>query len=168
MSLSPTSLAFWRQMLVLFTRLFLISHLDPDLPPCRSALFDILVLSDHLHGLTPRDGIPCSPLQVEIETVLIEDPFRIIATLWDDAPGLKDTSSRESWRNWRRRVARYLSWYAWWCSPLEARAVACFARRVPAGCVYAARVCTSGLSGGRGSVHCTGRGRRRRSIAADV
>ena len=48
--------------------------------------------------------------QVEPETVLIEDPFRIITTLWEDAPGLKDTSDPIAWRNWHRRVARYLYW----------------------------------------------------------
>lgn len=48
--------------------------------------------------------------EVEPDTVLIEDPFRIVTTLWEDAPGLKDTSSAEAWRNWRRRVARYLYW----------------------------------------------------------
>jgi hypothetical protein len=48
--------------------------------------------------------------EVEPDTVLIEDPFRIVLTLWEDAPGLKDTSSPEAWRNWRRRVARYLYW----------------------------------------------------------
>ena len=48
--------------------------------------------------------------EVEPETVLIEDPFRIITTLWEDAPGLKDTSDPLAWRNWRRRVARYLYW----------------------------------------------------------
>jgi len=48
--------------------------------------------------------------EVEPETVLIEDPFRIITTLWEDAPGLKDTSDAMAWRNWRRRVARYLYW----------------------------------------------------------
>ena len=47
---------------------------------------------------------------VEADTVLIEDPFRVINTLWEDAPGLKDTSLPEAWRNWRRRVARYLYW----------------------------------------------------------
>ena len=42
--------------------------------------------------------------------MLIEDPFRIITTLWEDAPGLRDTSDALAWRNWRRRVARYLYW----------------------------------------------------------
>jgi len=48
--------------------------------------------------------------EVEPETVLIEDPFRIITTLWEDAPGLKDTSDAVAWQNWHRRVARYLYW----------------------------------------------------------
>jgi len=47
---------------------------------------------------------------IEPETVLIDDPFRIIGTLWEDAPGLNDDSPLEAWRNWRRRVARYLYW----------------------------------------------------------
>jgi len=48
--------------------------------------------------------------EVEPETVTIEDPFRIIITLWEDAPGLSDDSDPLAWRNWRRRVARYLYW----------------------------------------------------------
>ena len=47
---------------------------------------------------------------MEPDTVLIEDPFRVINTLWEAAPGLDDTSAPEAWRNWRRRVARYLFW----------------------------------------------------------
>ena len=34
---------------------------------------------------------------VEVETVLIDDPFRIIGTLWEDAPGLKEDSAPEAW-----------------------------------------------------------------------
>ncbi|KOO25498.1 arm repeat protein [Chrysochromulina tobinii] len=48
--------------------------------------------------------------EVESETVIIEDPFRVIITLWDDAPGLNEHSDPLAWRNWRRRVARYLYW----------------------------------------------------------
>ena len=47
---------------------------------------------------------------VEPETVLIQDPFRVIIALWEDAPGLSPKSSPLAWRNWRRRVARYLFW----------------------------------------------------------
>ena len=39
-----------------------------------------------------------------------DDPFRVIITLWDDAPGLNEHSDPLAWRNWRRRVARYLYW----------------------------------------------------------
>lgn len=48
--------------------------------------------------------------EVEPDTVTIDDPFRIIITLWEDAPGLNDHSDPLAWRNWRRRVARYLYW----------------------------------------------------------
>mmetsp|Transcript_22053 Transcript_22053/g.46701 ORF Transcript_22053/g.46701 Transcript_22053/m.46701 type:complete len:809 (-) Transcript_22053:456-2882(-) len=54
--------------------------------------------------------LPFNIEEVEPDTVLIEDPFRIIGTLWDDAPGLQENSEPEAWRNWRRRVARYLYW----------------------------------------------------------
>ncbi len=46
----------------------------------------------------------------EPETVLIEDPLRVVVALWEDAPGLKHDSARAAWRNWRRRVARFLCW----------------------------------------------------------
>ena len=59
-----------------------------------------------LHPIVPTRS------QVEPDTVLIDDPFRIIGTLWEDAPGLKEDSSKDAWRNWRRRVARYLYWCA--------------------------------------------------------
>ncbi|KAL3912414.1 MAG: hypothetical protein SGPRY_008345 [Prymnesium sp.] len=63
--------------------------------------------------LLVREEMPDLPFnidEVEPDTVLIEDPFRIIGTLWEDAPGLKEDSANEAWRNWRRRVARYLYW----------------------------------------------------------
>jgi len=60
--------------------------------------------------LTKEHTVEFDMNEVEKDTVTIEDPFRIIVTLWEDAPGLKDTSSPEAWRNWRRRVARYLYW----------------------------------------------------------
>lgn len=41
-------------------------------------------------ALLTREGAATFDLEeVEPETVLIEDPFRIITTLWEDAPGLR-------------------------------------------------------------------------------
>ena len=48
--------------------------------------------------------------QVEKETVLIDDPFRVVTALWEEAPGLKDDSDPRAWSNWRQRVARFLYW----------------------------------------------------------
>ena len=48
--------------------------------------------------------------QVEKETVLIDDPFRVVTALWEEAPGLKDDSDPRAWANWRQRVARFLYW----------------------------------------------------------
>jgi hypothetical protein len=48
--------------------------------------------------------------QVEKETVLIDDPFRVVTALWEEAPGLKDDSDARAWANWRQRVARFLYW----------------------------------------------------------
>jgi len=63
--------------------------------------------------LQKKEQMPDLPFnvdEVEVDTVLIDDPFRIIGTLWEDAPGLKEDSAVEAWHNWRRRVARYLYW----------------------------------------------------------
>lgn len=64
----------------------------------------------HLLHKEEMPDLPFNVSEVEPDTVLIEDPFRIIGTLWEDAPGLKENSAPEAWRNWRRRVARYLYW----------------------------------------------------------
>lgn len=47
---------------------------------------------------------------MEKDTVLIDDPFRVVTALWEEAPGLKDDSDPRAWANWRQRVARFLYW----------------------------------------------------------
>ena len=42
--------------------------------------------------------------------MLIDDPFRVVTALWEEAPGLKDDSDPRAWGNWRQRVARFLYW----------------------------------------------------------
>ena len=42
--------------------------------------------------------------------MLIDDPFRVVTALWEEAPGLKDDSDPRAWANWRQRVARFLYW----------------------------------------------------------
>ena len=60
--------------------------------------------------LVKEKSVDLDMRMVEPGTLLLDDPFRVVQALWEDAPGLNDGSDAQAWRNWRRRVARYLCW----------------------------------------------------------
>ena len=55
--------------------------------------------------LVKEKSVDLDMRMVEPGTLLLDDPFRVVQALWEDAPGLGDGSDAQAWRNWRRRVA---------------------------------------------------------------